>query len=100
MGSTFAAFVTVLSLIGFLIATVYGVLVYKMSAFSKPVIVYITSIAAMNAVFRMFTLWHRVTGKTLPNWTTEVALTLQVGLAYVIVVVMALGYERVRNERA
>lgn len=89
---------TLLAGIGFLAASVFGVLTYRRTNFSKSAIGYVTAVAAGNAAFRIFTLWHRIHDRPLPSWATDVALTLQVGLAYVLLMVVALGYQRARNE--
>ena len=78
--------------IGFVIATRYGIIAIVRGGPFMAATWYVTIIAAANAAFRVFTLYHRVLRYDFPQpETTRVALFLQITLAMAFVLIFSVG---------
>ena len=91
--SVFANLATFTALATFTVATGYGIVSLRRGTVFIETVTYVTLVAAANAGFRCFTLWHRIHDYPFPQpITTQIALVLQVALAAAILLILAVAH--------
>ena len=96
-----ATALTIIAGAGFTHAMIVGAVSLHRGTRFFAAVMYVTIIAGANALFRGYTLYHRLNGYDLPQpFSTNTALVLQVSLAAALVIIAGVTKLQVEARRA